>query len=356
VIESETLLDHRDFVRASRQLVRDPAAADDVAQETLVAAWQRGDGETRSPRGLLATIARNFAHQFHRRDERRRERERSAAQRERLPSVADVVEREERRRAVVAAVLALPDAERVAVLLRFYDGLAPRQIARRLGVPTETARTRVKRGIERVRAQLIAQRGDDRRALLAWLAPLATPVARTVSTAVKWGTLAAGGVVAATLAWTAVTSSERARARRVRTASRRRTSRRRMRAGRRRSALAADARPIRRARARRRPTIRPRARRSRRGTLTDGSSMPRSSPVAGARVLAWPDEIDEAVRLDARAQKTRRRDDRRERPLRDPCGRRRRARDALRDRGGALARHDVVGPARRRGDARPRRQ
>jgi RNA polymerase sigma-70 factor (ECF subfamily) len=301
VIEPETLLDHRDFVRAlALELVRDPAAADDVTQETLVAAWQRGDGETRSPRGLLATIARNFARQFHRRDERRRERERSAAQRERLPSVADVVEREERRRAVVAAVLALPDAERIAVLLRFYDGLAPRQIARRLGVPTETARTRVKRGVERVRAQLVAQRGDDRRALLAWLAPLATPVARTVSTAVKWGTLAAGGVVAATLAWTAVGASERARAKA------------RANGGATPEVAAADAgAPAAGALAAERaadptstavattpidapasaPLVETR-------TLTGRVVDARSSPVAGARVLAWKDEVDEAVRID----------------------------------------------------------
>jgi RNA polymerase sigma-70 factor (ECF subfamily) len=309
VIEPETLLDHRDFVRAlALELVRDAATADDVAQETFVAAWQRGDEATRSPRGLLATIARNFAHQFHRRDERRRERERSAAQRERLPSVADVVEREERRRAVVAAVLALPDAERVAVLLRFYDGLAPRQIARRLGVPTETARTRVKRGVERVRAQLVAQRGDDRRALLAWLAPLATPVARTVSTAVKWGTLAAGGVVAATLAWTAATSSERARAKA------------RANGGATPEVAAADARaPAAGALAAERaadptnsavttpandvaasaPLVETR---TLAGRVVDG----RSAPVVGARVLAWPDEIDEAVRLDdAALEKTR---------------------------------------------------
>jgi len=309
VIEPETLLDHRDFVRAlALELVRDPATADDVAQETLVAAWQRGDEATRSPRGLLATIARNFAHQFHRRDERRRERERSAAQRERLPSVADVVEREERRRAVVAAVLALPDAERIAVLLRFYDGLAPRQIARRLGVPTETARTRVKRGVERVRAQLVAQRGDDRRALLAWLAPLATPVARTVSTAAKWGTLAAGGVVAATLAWTAVRASENARAKArangVATPDVAAADAGAPAAG----ALAAERATDPTGTAVATPPIDAPASAPlvETRTLTGRVVDARSSPVAGARVLAWPDEIDEAVRLDDTAlEKTR---------------------------------------------------
>lgn len=301
MIEPETLLDDRDFVRAlALELVRDPAAADDVAQETFVAAWQRGDEATRSSRGLLATIARNFARQFHRRDERRRERERSAAQRERLPSVADVVEREERRRAVVAAVLALPDAERVAVLLRFYDGLAPRQIARRLGVPTETARTRVKRGVERVRAQLVAQRGDDRGALLAWLAPLATPVARTVSAAVKWGTLAAGGVVAATLAWTVAGASERARAKAREGADASPVVAAADAGAAAGGMLAADraadpASPRAATPASDRPANAPPAEsRTLAGRIVDA----RAQPVAAARVLAWKDEVEEPLRID----------------------------------------------------------
>jgi RNA polymerase sigma-70 factor (ECF subfamily) len=62
-------------------------------------------------------------------------------------------------RAVVDAVLALPEPCRVAVLLRFFDELPPREIAERVGAPVETVRTRIKRGIELLRTRLAGQLG-----------------------------------------------------------------------------------------------------------------------------------------------------------------------------------------------------
>jgi RNA polymerase sigma-70 factor (ECF subfamily) len=204
VTEPELLLAHRDFVRAvAAEIVGDVASLDDVEQETLIAAWQRGGEATRSWRGFLATLARNFARQFRRGERRRREREEAAATRERTPSVAEVVAREEQRRAVVVAVLALEEPERGAVLLRFYEGLPPREIARRLAIPVETARTRVKRGVERLRARLLAREEGEPRRLLAWLVPLARPLATTAPVASQVALLAAAGIVLAALSWPA---------------------------------------------------------------------------------------------------------------------------------------------------------
>lgn len=202
--EPELLLAHRDFVRAvAAEIVRDVASLDDVEQQTLLAAWRHGDARSPSWKGFLATLARNFARQFHRGEKRRRRREELAAPRERTPSVADVVAREEQRRAVVVAVLALDEPERGAVLLRFYEGVPPREIARRLSIPVETARTRVKRGVERVRARLLAREEGESQRLLAWLVPLAAPIA-TTAPLVPVAKLAAAGIVVATLSWTAV--------------------------------------------------------------------------------------------------------------------------------------------------------
>jgi RNA polymerase sigma factor (sigma-70 family) len=203
VTEPELLLAHRDFVRAvAAEIVGDVASLDDVEQETLIAAWQRGGERTRSWRGYLATLARNFARQSRRGERRRKEREQFAAAREKTPSVADVVAREEQRRAVVVAVLALEEPERGAVLLRFYEGLPPREIARRLAIPVETARTRVKRGVERLRARLLAREEGEAKKLLAWLVPLARPITTTVP-AGPVATLAAAGIVLAVLSWPA---------------------------------------------------------------------------------------------------------------------------------------------------------
>ncbi len=50
--DPEQLLDHSDFVHAiASALVRDPALADDVAQETLLAAWRAPPAAVGSPRG-----------------------------------------------------------------------------------------------------------------------------------------------------------------------------------------------------------------------------------------------------------------------------------------------------------------
>jgi len=121
--EIELLLANRDFVRAlARELLSEPADVDDVVQQTMLAAWISGSGKGKF-RSWLATVARNFARQVHRRDERRRDREQRAAAGERVLSVTEVLEREERRRSVVQAVLGLAEPNRTAVLLRFYEGL-----------------------------------------------------------------------------------------------------------------------------------------------------------------------------------------------------------------------------------------
>ncbi len=192
--DPELLLSHRDFVHAvAGALVRDAATADDVAQETFVAAWRARGATIDSPRGFLATLATNFARQFRRGEQRRVSREQRAAIAERIPSVHDIAEREERRRAVVAAVLSLEVTYRDVVLLRYYEALPPRAIARQLGMPVETVRTRLKRGLERIRARLVAVERGDPRALLAWLLPLARVSTGSASRA-KVGLLVGGAL------------------------------------------------------------------------------------------------------------------------------------------------------------------
>ena len=95
----------------------------------------------------------------------------------------EIVAREERRRAVVAAVLGLEEPYRSAVLLRFYEGLAPRELAKRLRLPIETVRTRLKRGVEQIRARIAREPAVGREGLRAWLAPIAGPLTSGGATA-----------------------------------------------------------------------------------------------------------------------------------------------------------------------------
>jgi RNA polymerase sigma-70 factor (ECF subfamily) len=168
------LLAHLDFLRRlARDLVGDVAGGDDLAQQVLVRGLERPPERGGPLHGWLATTARNLLSNQRRAERRRRERERVAARDERTLSTADVLARESLRQSVVRAVLALDEPFREAVLLRYYEGLMPGEIARRLGVPAATVRTRVARGLERLRARLDAESGGDRSVWLTVLLPLA---------------------------------------------------------------------------------------------------------------------------------------------------------------------------------------
>ncbi len=163
--DSETvheLTRHVDFARRlARRLVADPNDADDIAQQALASAL--GDvGRVRSRdgagvRAFLATLVRRGAGRSRRSTERRVHREEAVARDEALPSTADLAAAMEVHRRVVDAVLALDATSREALLLRFFEDLPPREIARRLGLPVETVRTRTRRAIERVRERLSAK-------------------------------------------------------------------------------------------------------------------------------------------------------------------------------------------------------
>jgi len=169
-IDPEALLAHRAFVRALvRRLVGDPHDADDVVQETWVAALRGAPARPRSLRAWLARVARNLSLRHARGEARRRRRELGAAAPEAARGPAETLERVAAEHAVVAALLELDEPYRGTLLQHFYDDLAPRAIAARTGVPAATVRTRLKRGLDMLRARLDRRHGGRR----AWAAPLA---------------------------------------------------------------------------------------------------------------------------------------------------------------------------------------
>lgn len=152
----ETLLAHSDFVRGlARTLVSDPATADDAVQQAWLAAVEHPPADARSPRGWLATVTRNAVRKSKRGAGRRDVREQAVARPEgSVPSAAAIAEREEARRKLVDAVLGLDEPYRSAIVLRYLEECPPREVAARLDVPVETARTRIKRGLEQLRGVL----------------------------------------------------------------------------------------------------------------------------------------------------------------------------------------------------------
>jgi len=196
--DPHALLGHDDFLRAlARGLVLDEARADDVVQQAWVAAIERGPDRPASLRAWLATAVRHIASKVRRGEGRRERHEQSAARIEATPSVAEIVVREQARRRVVDAVLALDEPNRTTLLLRYFERLPPRTIAKRLGVPVETVRTRIKRSLERLRVRLDADHGGERGAWAVALIPFARTAPAGLAAAGATGAVAGAAALVA---------------------------------------------------------------------------------------------------------------------------------------------------------------
>ena len=170
---TEDLLLHAGWLRRfAVALVKDLDAADDIVQDTLVAAWQRPAENTGRP--WLARVARNLAIDLWRSSDRRARRELAATATD-IDTVAspdELIGDAQIHRAVAEAVAALAEPYRQTLVLRFFDGASSADIARRLGIPDGTVRWRLKQGIDRVRRQLDARYGQERKNWVTVLLPL----------------------------------------------------------------------------------------------------------------------------------------------------------------------------------------
>ncbi len=155
----------------ARQLVADASSADDLVQDTLLAAME----SPRKPqdsglRAWLATIMRNKAISGQRSSGRRRRREWQAAREEGLPGPDELAEALEGERLLRDALDNLSEPYKHAILLRYREGLSAAEIARQEGCPAGTVRWRIKTGLEQLRIELT--RRDSRWALV--MVPLST--------------------------------------------------------------------------------------------------------------------------------------------------------------------------------------
>lgn len=159
--------------RLARALVRNEANADDLVQDTLVAAAQSTSGPRGGVGPWLRGIARNLARKQARDDVRRSRREQRGAVPEVRPAAADVAAGVEIQRRVIALLDALPARERTAVYLRYFEDMPPRRIATRMGCPVATVHTCIRRGRERLRAGLDRSSGGSRARWTLALLPMA---------------------------------------------------------------------------------------------------------------------------------------------------------------------------------------
>lgn len=168
----EELLRHSAWLRRfAVALVRD----EDVAQETLVVAWNNRATIRQNLRSWMAEVARNRARDHARAESRRRSREMTAQ--EVLPAFAngadELLGEADLHRTIADSVTRLDEPFRQVVVWRYYEGLSSAEIARRLRMPAGTVRWRLSEGLSRVRADLDRRHGGDRRRWMLALAPIA---------------------------------------------------------------------------------------------------------------------------------------------------------------------------------------
>ncbi len=174
IFDPEELASHTAWIRElAARLVRDAADADDLVLETFLAALRRRPRRDRSLRPWLADVLRREAARMRRADRHRTEREELVASRSQGETEGDVVAKAETHRAVVDALVELKEPYREVLLLRYFEGLTPREIAQQQDVPGSTVRSQIERGLRQLREVLDDRSGGDGRAWALALVPFA---------------------------------------------------------------------------------------------------------------------------------------------------------------------------------------
>lgn len=169
------------WIRAlARRLVRNEDDADDVAQDAWIRLLSQRLDRCRPIQRWMTMIIRNLAIGRHRSESSRITREQRVARTDHVPSVDELWDEEQLRRKVANAVFALEEPYRTTVLLRYFRGHSPREIAARLGVSSAAIESRLRRGLEKLRARLDRDFGS-KSAWYAALAPLTMPLAGEAS-------------------------------------------------------------------------------------------------------------------------------------------------------------------------------
>lgn len=140
-------------------VTRNHAEAQEVLQDAFVAIWNKA-GQYDPARGKASTwiihLTRNLAiDRLRKRQRRDKMMERAAAQPEPTPRPASPISpliAAETARRVREVLRTLPDDQRLALELAFYEGLTQTEIAERLQEPLGTVKSRIRRAMERVRS------------------------------------------------------------------------------------------------------------------------------------------------------------------------------------------------------------
>lgn len=184
----DELMQHRDALRRmARGIIGETESAEDVVQSTFLSALESPRRSPDSLRAWLMRILRSRAVDVLRSRSRRQDAERllireSRASNEELDQHLDGASE------VVEAVRDLGDSYRRVILLRYFEDLPPREIAKRLDLPLASVKTQLARALEKLRERMARSHDGDRNALALVLAPLArsTPAHTVATPPIAW--------------------------------------------------------------------------------------------------------------------------------------------------------------------------
>jgi RNA polymerase sigma-70 factor (ECF subfamily) len=162
---------HGRLLRLAESLLHDPHDAADAVAHAVhqAAAGRRREGVPIA--AFLRTTIRRFASNLARAGRTRHRHERAAARDEAVPGTDELVAREQLRRRVADAVIALPEPYRATVWLSHLEELSTTDVGLRLGVAESTVRVRLHRARQLLRERLDRDYGDRAK----WAA-VATPL------------------------------------------------------------------------------------------------------------------------------------------------------------------------------------
>ena len=150
------------------RVLRDPAMAEEVAQEVMVELWRLAPRYERSRGGVrtwASTISHRRAVDRVRASQSSRDREeRDAVLGSAAPAVdevAEVVEDRLERERVALAMASLTETQRESIELAYWSGYTYREVAAVLEVPEGTVKTRIRDGLIRLRDHLGVGEEDD---------------------------------------------------------------------------------------------------------------------------------------------------------------------------------------------------
>jgi RNA polymerase sigma factor (sigma-70 family) len=177
-VTPDAVLGELEGLRAlAHSLVHGDADAEDLIQETAVAAITHPPEEGRPVRPWLATVLRNRWRMDRRTVNRRTAREQqvavAAGDVDPRAGADEVLDRARTLERLATALVALDEPFRTVVMRRYVDGQSAADIARALGVPAGTVRWRLKTGLERLRATLDESQPKWRRAFIPFAASTA---------------------------------------------------------------------------------------------------------------------------------------------------------------------------------------